>query len=64
MTDHEKVAKFLSTQQHMVLAVMLPDGTPWAIPVKIQAHEGNVFEWDSSLQTSILGHLNKTLTWQ
>ncbi len=51
MTDQQKVAEFLSAQQHMILAVVLPDGTPWAIPVRIQMHEGNVFEWDSALQT-------------
>lgn len=52
MTDQEKVAQFLETQKHMVVAVTLDDGTPWAVPVTIQARDGlRVFEWDSRLDT-------------
>ncbi len=51
MTDQQRVSEFLSTQNYMVLAVVLPDGMPWATPVRIQMHHGNVFEWDSALQT-------------
>lgn len=51
MNDAEKVNEFLSTQNYMVLAVVLPDGTPWAAPVRLQLRDGNVFEWDSALQT-------------
>ena len=51
MTDEQKVNEFLSTQQHMVLAVVLPDGTPWAVPVKIQSCKGRTLAWDSALQT-------------
>ena len=52
MTDEEKLEQFLGTQQHMVLAVTLEDGTPWAVPVKIQQRESlAVFEWDSRLDT-------------
>lgn len=52
MTDREKLEQFLATQRHMVLAVTLEDGTPWAVPVKMQQREGlGVFEWDSRLDT-------------
>lgn len=51
MNDNEKVADFLSTQQFMVVAVTLEDGTPWAVPVRIVAREGMSFEWDSKLDT-------------
>lgn len=51
MTDNEKLEQLLSEQQYMVLAVMLDDGTPWVIPVRIQARNDNVFEWDSALET-------------
>lgn len=47
MSDQEKVETLLNEQQFMVLAVTLLDGTPWPVPVKIQAHSGAVFEWDS-----------------
>ena len=33
----------------MTIAVVLDDGTPWAVPVKIQLQWGNAFEWDSKL---------------
>jgi hypothetical protein len=51
MNDTEKIKLFLSEQQFMVLAVTLDDGIPWATPVKIQYWEGNIFEWDSKLDT-------------
>ncbi len=51
MNDQQKVAQLLNEQQFMVLAVALEDGTPWAVPVRIQAQNGNEFEWDSSLAT-------------
>jgi hypothetical protein len=51
MNDNEKTKQFLSEQQFMVIAVTQPDGTPWAVPVKIARREGNVFEWDSMLET-------------
>lgn len=52
MTDQEKIEQLLSMQQYMVLAITLDDGTPWAVPVKIQAHDGyRSFEWDSRLDT-------------
>ncbi len=47
MDDNEKTKQFLKNQQHMVLAVTLDDGTPWAVPVKIQRWQGREFEWDS-----------------
>lgn len=51
MKDRDKVRNFLKEQQHMVLAVTLADGTPWAVPVRIQAQRDAVFEWDSALAT-------------
>lgn len=51
MNDNEKAAQFLASQQFMVLAVSLSDGTPWAVPVRIQRWDENVFEWDSMLDT-------------
>jgi len=51
MNDDEKVKQFLTAQRYMVLAVMLDDGTPWAVPVRIQQWSGNEFEWDSRLDT-------------
>lgn len=51
MTDNEKTTQFLSSQQYMVLAVVTPDNTPWAVPVRIGAWQGREFEWDSKLDT-------------
>lgn len=51
VSDHDKVRDFIERQTHMVLAVTLEDGTPWAVPVKIQARDGSSFEWDSKLTT-------------
>ena len=51
MMDIEKVREFLQGQTHMVLAVTLEDGTPWAVPVRIQKWQGREFEWDSRLDT-------------
>lgn len=51
MDDNQKLEQLFSEQQIMVLAVTLDDGTPWAAPVRVQKHEGNVFEWDSALAT-------------
>jgi len=51
MTDKEKLERFLSEQKHMILAVVLDDGTPWAVPVRIQQRRERVFEWDSKLDT-------------
>ena len=52
MNDQEKLEKFLDTQDYMVIAVKCEDGTPWAVPVKIQARDGlTVFEWDSKIDT-------------
>jgi len=51
MSDELKVKDFLKDQTHMVLAVTLPDGTPWAVPVRIQKYEERVFEWDSHMST-------------
>lgn len=51
MSDQEKVRALLSEQQFMVVAVVLPDGTPWAVPVKIQTQDGRAYEWESKLTT-------------
>jgi len=59
MDDTQKIEQLLSEQQYMVLAVTLEDGTPWAVPVRIQARNGNEFEWDSLLTTE---HSNTLVT--
>jgi hypothetical protein len=52
MTDRQKIEQLFDTTQYMILAVTLDDATPWAVPVKIQAHEGcKTLEWDSRLDT-------------
>lgn len=51
MTDQEKVREFLSRATHMVICVVLPDGLPWAVPVKIQSQNGSEFEWVSMPNT-------------
>lgn len=51
MTDIGKAQEFLAWQDHMVVAVVLDDGTPWAVPVKIRAREGWNLEWDSRVDT-------------
>lgn len=51
MSDKVKVRQFLDSQNYMVLAVVLPDGTPWAVPVRIREHKDTIFEWDSALET-------------
>ena len=52
MTDNEKIEQLVDTEQFMILAVTLDDGTPWVVPVKLQAHDGyRTFEWDSRLDT-------------
>ena len=49
MTDKEKLEQFLNEQKHMVLAVTLDDGTPWAVPVRIKLYWECAFEWESKL---------------
>lgn len=49
MTDNEKIEQLLDEQQFMVVATILHDSTPWAVPVRIRARNGNEFEWDSAL---------------
>lgn len=51
MTDKQKLEQLFSEQQFMVLAVMLDDETPWAVPVRVQLQWGSAFEWDSKLDT-------------
>lgn len=41
--DDNKANEFLNTQHYMVLAVVTPNGAPWAVPVRIQRREGNEF---------------------
>lgn len=50
MTDIE-LATIITQAQHMVIAVVQPDGTPWAVPVHVRDHTANTFEWDSKLST-------------
>ena len=45
----KKLTEILIASTHMVVAVTLPDGTPWAVPLHIKRQEGNWFEWDSQL---------------
>lgn len=49
--EQERMEEFLSRQRHMVIAVTLEDGTPWAVPVAIKERKGDIFEWDSRLDT-------------
>lgn len=51
MTDAEKARSFINRQNHMVVAVVLEDGSPWAVPVKIQAKGEWSLEWDSRVDT-------------
>ena len=51
MSDESKTKDFLTNQTHIVIAVTLADGTPWAVPVKLQRYEGKEFEWDSRTDT-------------
>jgi hypothetical protein len=51
MTDIEIVDNLFTHTEYMVIAVVLPDGKPWAVPVHIANHEGHaIFEWDSKSQ--------------
>lgn len=47
MNDKQIAEKLLKQSKHMVVAVVLEDGTPWAVPVRIKQRNGWVFEWDS-----------------
>lgn len=51
MTDTERTTRFLEQQKYMTIAVVLDDGTPWATPVRVQAHGEGYFEWDSRTDT-------------
>lgn len=51
MSDHEKTLEFLALQTHMTISVVLPNGSPWATPVKLQKWDGYDFEWDSLMST-------------
>lgn len=52
MTDKEKIEQLVDAEQYMILAVTLDDGTPWVVPVKLQAHDSyRTLEWDSRLDT-------------
>jgi hypothetical protein len=51
MNDKQRIQQFLENQKFMVVAVVLDDGSPWAVPVRIQRREGAEFEWDSKTST-------------
>lgn len=52
MTDQQKIEQLFLEQNYMVLAVVLEDGSPWTIPVRIrEKNEYKIFEWDSHLLT-------------
>jgi len=36
MTDQEKVRNLMAQCQYAVIAVTLKDGSPWAVPLKMQ----------------------------
>jgi predicted pyridoxine 5'-phosphate oxidase superfamily flavin-nucleotide-binding protein len=50
MTDTQRLEQLFSEQKYMVFAVVLDDGTPWVVPVRIRKYvKGKIFEWDSNL---------------
>jgi nitroimidazol reductase NimA-like FMN-containing flavoprotein (pyridoxamine 5'-phosphate oxidase superfamily) len=51
MNDHEIVQQLLHECDHMVVAVTLDDGTPWAVPVHMVSDDNWVFEWNSKPTT-------------
>lgn len=51
MNDKQRVTEFLNAQTHMVVTVVLPNGQPWAVPVRMQERDGRTFAWDSHMQT-------------
>lgn len=51
MNDVERTREFLSRQDYMIVTVLLADGSPWSVPVKIKAWHENEFEWDSVVTT-------------
>lgn len=51
MHDTDIALQLLSKSQHMVVAVTLEDGTPWAVPVHMVRGDGKIFEWDSKPET-------------
>jgi len=59
MSDSEKLQSFLQSATHMVLAVLLPDGTPWVVPVRIKNWQGKEFEWDSIGRAKNLNGIRK-----
>ena len=51
MDDQQRLKTFLEKQKYMLLGVVLGDGSPWVVPVRITVHSGNTFEWYSKLDT-------------
>lgn len=53
MSDEQTIEQLLSEERiYMVLSIVLEDGTPWAVPVRLREHDGiKSFEWDSHLST-------------
>ena len=47
-TDLRKALEFLEYVRYMTIAVVQPDGRPWAVPVRIQKRDDLSFYWDSS----------------
>lgn len=47
MNDTAIARQLLRKAQHLVLAVTLEDGTPWAVPVHMVRGDGKIFEWNS-----------------
>lgn len=50
MDDREKTLDFIATQRIMVVSVV-DEGGPWSVPITILHRDGNVFEWDSRVDT-------------
>jgi len=51
MTDTDRIKEFLAAQEIMVIAVVLPDGSPWAVPVHARHIGKGVFVWESKSDT-------------
>lgn len=45
------VRDFLARQTHMTIAVVCPDGSPWAVPVHIKHWQDYELEWESDTNT-------------
>ncbi len=52
VTDADILEELFTKTEYMVVAVVLPGGKPWAVPVHVKHREGHtVFEWVSNPET-------------